>query len=468
MDIAALLVGLAIGLLAGAVGVWLWARSRRAADGVQLEARSAEVARLDAELASRLSEGERARVEIRTLEVENARLGEELKNERQHAEEKLALLEEAEKRLRESFQALSGEALRSNNRAFLELARTSFETFQQAATGDLDARQQAIQALVAPVHDSLQQVDRKLQEVETRREGHYSALTEQLKHISASHEQLQGETANLVRALRSPTVRGRWGEIQLKRVVELAGMLEHCDFHQQVSAETDEGRVRPDLVVRLPGGKNVVVDAKAVLGAYLDSLEAPDDAAREKYLIQHARQVRDHVTRLGSKSYWGQFEPAPEFVVMFLPGETFFSAALQHDPGLIEYGVEKRVIPASPTTLIALLRAVAYGWDQEKVAANAEAISKLGRELYERLATLASHFDAVRRGLHTAVDSYNRAVGSLERRVLVSARRFRELGAARGGELSPPGGVEQVPATLQAPEFGVLPDGRESDPDPDA
>ena len=351
MDVATLLVGLLLGLVTGAAGAWLWARSRRvellsgreqelAGTRAQLEARLAEVQRLNAELTGRGGEAERAAGEIRTLELERVQLQEELRSERQSSDEKLGLLEEAEKRLRETFQALSGEALRSNNRAFLELARTSLESFQRSASGDLEARQQAIDALVAPVHESLERVDKKLREVEIQRQGHYSALTQQLEHISASHQKLQDETQNLVQALRTPTVRGRWGEIQLKRVVELAGMLAHCDFYEQRTAESDEGRVRPDLIVRLPGGKNVVVDAKAVLGAYLDGVQSTDEDERERRMVQHARQVRDHMTRLGSKAYWSQFEPAPEFVVMFLPGETFFSAALQHDPGLIEYGVE--------------------------------------------------------------------------------------------------------------------------------
>ena len=388
-----------------------------------------------------------------------ARLGTELEKERAVHAERLMAYADAEARLREAFQALSAEALRTNNEAFLDLAATRLSEARTEAATDIDARKKAIEDLLAPVTRTLEQVDREIRDAERQRLYDGAQLLQRIASLDAMGKELRGETQRLVDALKRPGVRGRWGELQLKRVVELAGMVEHCHFAEQQTIQGEAGRLRPDVIVWLPGGKQIVVDAKAPLDAYLRALEAPDEEARHKLLADHARQVRTHLTQLASKNYSSQLPISPDFVVMFLPGEMFFSAALEQDPTLIEFGVEKRVIPASPTTLIALLRAVAYGWQQQAIEENARKISELGRGLYESVRTLGGYFDQLGSRLKSSLDAYNQAVASLEGNVLVKARKFKDLQAANGGEdIKALETVDRVPRMLQAPELtGGLP-----------
>lgn len=433
-------------------------QARLVDEGQRRSAAEARIPRIEA-LENVVQERERLitalRQEKASLETQVAEMQARVEEERKAAEGKLALLNDAQAQLTDAFKALSAEALKLNNTSFLELAKENLEKFQNNAKGDLETRQKAIDELVKPLRDSLESVNKRIGEVEQARTSAYATLTEQVKMLATSQSQLQSETANLVRALRSPIARGRWGEIQLQRVVEMAGMVEYCDFLQQESVNTEAGRQRPDMIIKLPNNKNIVVDSKVSLEAYLAALEAPDEVTKLRFMKDHARQVRTHIGQLGAKSYWSQFAPTPEFVVLFLPGEPFFSAALEQEPSLIEMGVQQQVIIATPTTLIALLKAVAYGWRQEQLAENANAISQLGKELYQRIRKLTEHFESLRKGLNQATKAYDGAVRSMESRVLVSARRFKELGASEGDDIPELNTLNMSASMLTAEELTV-------------
>lgn len=356
--------------------------------------------------------------------------------------------------LSQAFRALSSEALEKSNASFLQLAKETLGKFQENAKGDLEKRQESIEHVLKPVQESLSKLDKGMQAIEKERKGEQESLKMQLKMMAEAEKELRTETSTLVKALRMPIVRGRWGEMQLRRVVELAGMVNHCDFYEQEAGES--GQVRPDVIVKLPGEKQVIVDAKTPCEAYLEAIQAEDQEIKEEKFRHHARQVRQHVMALGKKSYWQSFQPTPEFVVLFIPSDNFFSSALEFDPSLIEVGVEQGVIIATPTTLIGLLRAIAYGWKQEKLSRHAEEVSRLGHELYKRIADMKEHWAKVGRSLGSSVDAYNKAVGSLESRVLVSARKFQEMGAAsRSLEIETLEGIDRVPRDIQAPEMKI-------------
>jgi DNA recombination protein RmuC len=422
---------LAIGIVVGTVSLWFITRTKLK------------------------YEFERGRAEG---ETERARLETRLEEERKASQDKITLLSNAEAKLADAFKALSADALRNNNQSFLDLAKQNLETFQQTARGELERRQSAIGDMIKPLKESLEKVDGKIGELEKSRVGAYSELREQVKQLAHSHSQLQSETGNLVKALRAPHVRGRWGEIQLRRVVELAGMLQYCDFNEQETVSTEDIRVRPDMVVRLPGNRTIVVDSKVPFDAFYESISTTDDEVRANKLKEHARLVRSHITALSRKSYWETLQPTPEFVLLFLPGETFYSAALENDPKLIEDGIGQRVIIATPTTLIALLKAVSYGWRQEQMAENAQEVSDLARTLYDRLRVFTNHFDEIGRNLDRALEAYNRGVRSLESRVLVTARRFKERGAIAGDEIEILEPIDKAARPLSRDEGGLFPE----------
>jgi DNA recombination protein RmuC len=461
-------------LVVGFVVAWLIAGARRAQALAEAQAQSrVEMAALKERLQLREQELAESRqrqaiwearetaleAELSEMKARGRELQARMNEEQKNAAEKIAQLQSLEERLNREFQALSAKALRENNEAFLNLAQTKLETFQSEARGDLEQRQKAVENLVAPINETLTRYDQQIQSMERSRSQAYGSLSQQVESLLVSQQKLESETGRLVKALRMPQVRGRWGEFQLRKVVELAGMSAHCDFAEQETMSSEGGKLRPDLVVKLPGGKNIVVDSKAPLQAYLDALETDNEDQRKSLLLDHTRQIRNHLQSLSSKAYWSHLKDTPEFVILFIPGESFLSAAAERDPDLLEDGVKQRVIFATPLTLIALLRAVAYGWTQERIADNARKISDLGKELYDRVATLTQHFRVLGQSLSRSVKAYNDAVGSLEGRVLTSARKFKELGATPQHEILELEPIEQAAREIQAPELLAVVEG---------
>lgn len=370
----------------------------------------------------------RAQRRITELKEENASLKATVDIERRTAGEKMTMIENARTQLSETFTALSSQALRNSTEEFLKLAQENLKQLHIQAQGDLDQKEKSIGNLLQPVKEALTRTDQQLRELEKERKEAYGSLTKHLETMAQTQQLLQGETRNLVQALRRPEVRGQWGEITLKRLAELAGMVEYCDFYEQETTQGETGNLRPDMVVRMPDGREVVVDVKTPLDAYLSAVEAPDDGVRAWHLERHARKVRERVRELASRNYWAQFKHSPDFVVMFIPGDQFLSAALDIDRDLLEYALGQKVILATPTSFVALLRAVAYGWRQQSLAENAERIRDVGEDLYQRLGTFTEHLAKLGKNLGSSLDHYNKAVGSFERQVMPGARKFAEMG----------------------------------------
>ncbi len=392
---------------------------------------------------------QRAQHDITKLREDKARLTSQLESQQAAMEEKTRSFEEAQSQFENTFKSLASDALKSSTSEFLKLAESNFKTLHTKASGNLEQREKAVESMVKPIREALEKTDQQIRKMEKERQTAFGSLTQHLQFMAQAQEQLQGETRNLVKALRRPEVRGQWGEMTLKRLAELAGMVEHCDFDQQHSVDTEQGKQRPDMVVRMPGSREIIVDAKAPMDGYLAAVEARDDSARLLELQRHARNVRDRVRELSSKGYWQQFPQSPDFVVLFIPGDQFLSSALEVDPKLLEDAMTDKVVLATPSSLVALLRAVAYGWRQEVLAENAEHIRSVGQDLYERLSTFAEHLDKLGSHLSRSVDSYNKAVGSFDSRVLPGARKFTEMGIQGKKDLPEPQPVERLPRPVQ-------------------
>jgi DNA recombination protein RmuC len=441
------------GLFVGGALAWLWASGRSAAALAEAERRAStaqgQMEVLREQVGKAAADFDTLRADLGNEKEARVRAETECSGTLERLEEEKKILEDAKAALADAFKALSADALASNNATFLQLARESMDKALAAAKGDLEKRQMAIDGVVKPLADAVTRYELNARLIQKD----HAALTENLKNLSDGQLRLQRETGNLVSALRRPEVRGRWGEIQLRRVVELAGMSDHCDFDEQVTVGSEAGRIRPDMVVRLPGGRQIVVDTKTPIDAYLTAMSAETEEARKGSMEEHAKQMRRHMEDLARKEYWKQFEQTPELVVMFIPGESFFAAAVDCDHALIEDGMESGVVLATPTTLIALLRAIAFGWRQEQIAKNAQKISELGRDLYERMRTLAGHLVDMGKALDKTTREYNEAVGSIEARVLPTARKFKELGAVSSEDIPIVEPVESVPRKLSAPEL---------------
>ncbi len=467
-DVLYLIIGLAI----GGAAAWLIVSYRLRAE------RTSEITRMQQECGSRLAEIEgrskaaeavvqELRSQVQQREEAAARLSSDIAAERQAKVEALtrldaaqkgfdeqkALLEAMKKEMTDTFNALSSAALKSSSEDFLRLASESLGRVVSDTKGKLGEHQVAMDGMIKPLSDALKRYEEQIRIMEDGRHKAYGSLEEQLRALASTHESLQKETSNLVSALRRPEVRGRWGEMQLRRVAELAGMSEHCDFEEQVSVDTEKGRLRPDMTVKLPGDRRIVVDSKVSLSAYLEAVAAGTDEERKARLLKHGQQVRAHMMKLSSKEYWNQFDQSPEFVILFIPGESFLGVALDSDPTLIEDGIERKVIISTPTTFIALLRAIAYGWRQEQVTKNAQQIGVLGKELYERMSTLARHFSELGTAIERSISSYNKIVGSMESRVLPSVRKFRELGVSGAEEVPVIEQIDQKPRNLSLLDF---------------
>ncbi len=455
-----LVVGAIVGAIGGGVAGWLWATSRaRRQQAARLQELEHRLAAQEGSAATAREELQRGRDTIDHLQgdllavtAQKADAEARVSETRAGLEQQKRLFEEAKARLTEAFRALAADALKSSNEDFLRLAEQRFKTLTQEAAGELEARKAAVGAVVQPLQQALAAYQQEARALEEKRLREISGVGRQLTEVAQAQTALQRETSNLVNALRAPQVRGRWGEIALRKTAELAGMTKHCDFSEQETVEADGGRQRPDMIVHLPAKRDIVVDAKVALNAYLEALEASSPERREAALARHAQQVRMHVRRLASKEYWNQFPQAPDFVVLFIPGEAFFAAAMERDPDLLQDALSSQVLIATPTTFIGLLLTAAYGWRQEQVAENAQRISELGRQVHERLAILVEHFAGVGKSLEKSVEAYNRAVGSLETRVLPAARRFPELDSGSGKPIPGLDPIAQTPRVLVGPD----------------